>query len=922
MKKIYINFRPCLFLCLILISGIAIAGEKNDSFKARIMVLPIENKTRDVYYDAFCRSISETISLQIDQSDNHTVPILDYDMGKVSEIKLRKTAEKEKMDDIIFGESSPLEPYGIHFSMKVFNRRSGSIKSIISADIEDSFQIFDIIDEVSARIIPSLSSSHWGFGTIILNSENKNAPVSVKLDGEKLFNHQLQLRRIFNGTHKLQISVKTMTGENTILNESFEILDGEKKTFSYTVPNANKADKDEADKNLELLQQLIKKEDFSRSINIMNKLQTVKLTLAHDKDLSDRIGSALLEAENNLSLNFSEKLDTGDKLYFSKAANPFPEALKVYKELAVSLNTQDSYKVLSENTTDIRNVYAHTKGPIIVEGADKDHFIFKSADNKTISELDLPEGWNTRGGSLYISPNGLIYYRHADKKSLLRFNGKEWHELSFPFLKTGTKSLFTGFENRFFLDITDDTPVFFDINQSRYQPMEQAVNKAMSARNLENISDIHISENGEITLFSGTEGKLLILNSKGKELNYSEIDETTELSGIDRDRLGYYYITNPDKHQYVKITPDGRVIEKNGRFGTGEGDFSRPTDIVFDKKTGELYICDSFNGRLQKRETQKNPSIIPGIAELGIKVASRKNIAENAVKKMDQASFGSRYAINALQWSAGAGAIYGGTTWLSENEWTDTSNLTAGYALLTAGHYMTTKSILNAYDALYAPRKLRDQLQTVNMDYYQEVDLDKYKSLRKARSVSTGWSLCPQLTSSLMMTGSFFLNSETDFFNSNSTNNTYYGIALAMAGYMPSGTGNIYSGYNNKLQMTVDLFCAVLATGMWADIIFNDFGIIEKVGETFITYEDNYYLNEELDLDDERMNPQMVGMFTIGALINGIKLASALHDYQTSWKEAQFYNTYKAVKKTESRYDISWLPVIYPQPGLALTLRY
>ena len=79
------------------------------------------------------------------------------------------------------------------------------------------------------------------------------------------------------------------------------------------------------------------------------------------------------------------------------------------------------------------------------------------------------------------------------------------------------------------------------------------------------------------------------------------IKELKKLSGVieltqDLDRN--LYVTNVDNDQLIKLNGTGSIIKVVGQLGNGKGEFHYPNGLRISKNC-ELYICDSYNNRVQ-----------------------------------------------------------------------------------------------------------------------------------------------------------------------------------------------------------------------------------------------------------------------------------------------------------------------------------
>lgn len=69
--------------------------------------------------------------------------------------------------------------------------------------------------------------------------------------------------------------------------------------------------------------------------------------------------------------------------------------------------------------------------------------------------------------------------------------------------------------------------------------------------------------------------------------------------GIDVDTSGYVYVIDKDGANVQKFDSNGKFITKWGSEGDDDGQFTKPEDIVVDSKTGNVYITDTGNSRVQ-----------------------------------------------------------------------------------------------------------------------------------------------------------------------------------------------------------------------------------------------------------------------------------------------------------------------------------
>jgi DNA-binding beta-propeller fold protein YncE len=70
-------------------------------------------------------------------------------------------------------------------------------------------------------------------------------------------------------------------------------------------------------------------------------------------------------------------------------------------------------------------------------------------------------------------------------------------------------------------------------------------------------------------------------------------------SGIGADVSGNVYVADSDNHRIQKFDGDGTFLTKWGSQGTGDGQFHSPKAVAVDAG-GNVYVADWGNNRIQK----------------------------------------------------------------------------------------------------------------------------------------------------------------------------------------------------------------------------------------------------------------------------------------------------------------------------------
>ena len=76
------------------------------------------------------------------------------------------------------------------------------------------------------------------------------------------------------------------------------------------------------------------------------------------------------------------------------------------------------------------------------------------------------------------------------------------------------------------------------------------------------------------------------------------------IAGVDFDADGNSYVVVARPGEVLKYSPEGKLLKKWGKDGTGDGEFNRPMGIAVDRKNKRVYVGDTGNSRIQKFDTE------------------------------------------------------------------------------------------------------------------------------------------------------------------------------------------------------------------------------------------------------------------------------------------------------------------------------
>ena len=118
--------------------------------------------------------------------------------------------------------------------------------------------------------------------------------------------------------------------------------------------------------------------------------------------------------------------------------------------------------------------------------------------------------------------------------------------------------------------------------------------------------DIEISADGKVFLLDAKQYKILVYDNKGrflfefsiiKGMDKEEKPVRANKIGLDR-KNGILYVSDNANSVLRRFSLEGKYIDKFGKFGHGDGEFSFPGQVAFDNQ-GNIYVIDMANTRVQ-----------------------------------------------------------------------------------------------------------------------------------------------------------------------------------------------------------------------------------------------------------------------------------------------------------------------------------
>ncbi len=120
-------------------------------------------------------------------------------------------------------------------------------------------------------------------------------------------------------------------------------------------------------------------------------------------------------------------------------------------------------------------------------------------------------------------------------------------------------------------------------------------------RQFKDITRVWVASNGDIYLTDNGNHRIMVFNAnlkKKKEIIKWEGYRLRYPNGVDGAKDGRIAIADTGHHNVLILTPDYKIEQILGGFGTSKGKFSKPREVRFGPG-GNLYVLDTENCRIQ-----------------------------------------------------------------------------------------------------------------------------------------------------------------------------------------------------------------------------------------------------------------------------------------------------------------------------------
>ncbi len=253
-----------IFLITLLLFPFKFTFSQEDVPRTKVSIIPMINTEKDDRYNIICSTITDNIELTLNSLTKFDVLITkDLEPYKKPH-KIKFYAEKNRIDNIIFGKLYLSTEGYIVLQLSLYDRITGKVTKTIEERAESIFEIFDITEVLMVKLVEAFNL----FGTLRLVNTGEEGEFEVYINGEPVGKNIYELEKTLIGALKIEIKQKRMLKEVVIFSKDTEIYEGKTTKLEFGIPYLLKEEKDE----LEWREKIIKeKHDIKQDRDIVKK---------------------------------------------------------------------------------------------------------------------------------------------------------------------------------------------------------------------------------------------------------------------------------------------------------------------------------------------------------------------------------------------------------------------------------------------------------------------------------------------------------------------------------------------------------------------------------------------------------------------------------------------------------------------------
>ncbi|HNY17842.1 MAG TPA: CIA30 family protein [Treponemataceae bacterium] len=247
-RAIPISFAIALSLALQASAPAALGAEIPAGELPHVAITGFANRTGDAAFDIPSGTAADSLILTLKLLGTYRV----FVPGELAALPAELTdaafgpwCEANGYDYCIYGSITRGSGGAQKYQLKVFDRAKGKTTITENAKGESALDVFSISDELAGAVIDSVTGRHVGYGSVNFLVQGPIEGCVALLDGIPVGSDLGSLGRIVAGTHRLSVSKKGAAGSAPLVDQEFEVAEGQDIRVDVMIPADNLAAKDQ-----------------------------------------------------------------------------------------------------------------------------------------------------------------------------------------------------------------------------------------------------------------------------------------------------------------------------------------------------------------------------------------------------------------------------------------------------------------------------------------------------------------------------------------------------------------------------------------------------------------------------------------------------------------------------------------------------
>ncbi|MBN2323592.1 MAG: PQQ-binding-like beta-propeller repeat protein [Spirochaetes bacterium] len=207
-----------------------------DTGKIQVGIVTMVNAEKDERLDVITKTVTDTVALYLKLIRRYRV-FVEEDIDPYEDIEtIRRYSLDSEMDNVIYGRAFLGTGGDIVLEMSVYDRYKNRVVLTKRETAEGIFGIFDAADELSVSLVESFSGVHLGFGAITLANRGEKGEFTLFLDGERLGEDILEVDKVINGMHTVEILQHRLLDDELIFHKTVEVRENKEAALEFSIP--------------------------------------------------------------------------------------------------------------------------------------------------------------------------------------------------------------------------------------------------------------------------------------------------------------------------------------------------------------------------------------------------------------------------------------------------------------------------------------------------------------------------------------------------------------------------------------------------------------------------------------------------------------------------------------------------------------